>query len=86
MADLACPCGQVHELSAKTRVAYENVAMGLPPTVLVSVNGRAWQVPHIYMAAHGLRIDELPALAERFGWPEGRIDLQGPLDPPERQR
>lgn len=70
---LECPCGKAHELSAGTRVAYDNVTAGLPLTVLVAVNGRAWQVPRIYLAAHGVKADELPELAERYGFEEGRL-------------
>jgi hypothetical protein len=25
-------------------------------------------VPRVWIAAHGLKADELPALAERYGW------------------
>ena len=63
-----CPCGDAHELSAGTRIAYENVTRGLPATVIISVSGRAWLVPRIYIAAHGLKADELPALAVRYGF------------------
>lgn len=70
-----CPCGEVHELSAQTRVAYGNITAGLPSTVPVSVNGRAWQVPRIFIAAHGLKAAELPELAQRYGWEEGRAVL-----------
>jgi hypothetical protein len=63
-----CPCGQVHELSAAVRAAYEGVTAGLPPEVAVVVEGRAWLVPRIYIAVHGLKADELPGLAERYGW------------------
>jgi hypothetical protein len=66
-----CPCGQVHELSAEIQVAYDNVTRGLPETVLVSVSRRAWLVPRIYIAAHGLKADELPELARRYGFAEG---------------
>jgi hypothetical protein len=65
---MSCPCGEVHELSAATRIAYENITAGLPPGVAVVVEGRGWFVPRIYIAAHGLKADELPALAERYGW------------------
>lgn len=68
-------------MSAQTRVAYGNVTAGLPPTVLVAVNGRGWMVPRIYLAAHGLKGEDLPELAKRYGWPEGRLQGRGPLDP-----
>ena len=68
MTNLDCPCGDIHELSAKTRVAYDNVTAGLPPTVVVSVDGQAWHVPRIYLAAHGLKAADLPALAGRYSF------------------
>lgn len=68
MSGLECPCGEAHELSAKTRVAYANVTAGLPRTVAVQTSKGCWQVPRIYIAAHGLNPAELPALAERYGF------------------
>jgi hypothetical protein len=67
MTDLCCPCGEIHELSARTRVAYDNITAGLPPTVVITVTAGSWHVPRIYLAAHGLRAAELPALAEQYG-------------------
>lgn len=64
----ACPCGEVHELSAAVRAAYEGVTEGLPPDVTVTLGGRSWVVPRIYIAVHGLKADELPALAGKYGW------------------
>jgi hypothetical protein len=69
----ACPCGDIHELSAEIRVAYENITRGLPETVAVQADGGAWLVPRVYIAAHGLKADELPALAERYGFEEGAV-------------
>jgi hypothetical protein len=69
----ACPCGEIHEFSADTRVAYENIAMGLPETVVISAGGRAWLVPRIFIAAHGLKADDLPAIAARYGFAEGGV-------------
>lgn len=66
---LRCPCGQVHPLSDDTRVAYENIARGLGPAVLMAGPEGAWLVPRIYLAAHGgVRVSELPALAERYSF------------------
>jgi len=66
--DVRCPCGEIHELSAAVRAAYERVTAGLPPEVPVVVEGRGWLVPRIYIAVHGLKADELPALAEEYGF------------------
>lgn len=73
---MECPCGEIHELSAETRVAYENITAGLPPEVLIVAPpfGRAWFVPRIYLAAHGVKSDELPALAERYGFRSQPLD------------
>ena len=63
-----CPCGQVHELSAAVRAAYESVTAGLPSSVAVETPAGTWLVPRIYIAVHGLKASELPALAERYGF------------------
>jgi hypothetical protein len=69
---LECPCGEAHELSARARLADEIVTAGLPATVPVVSGVRAWQVPGIYIAAHGLpELADLPELAERYGFTEG---------------
>lgn len=68
MADnLPCPCGEIHELSAGTRVAYDNVTMGLPEDVLITVPEGSWYIPRIYLAVHGAKGSDLPALAARYG-------------------
>lgn len=64
-----CPCGEVHELSASVRAGYESVTAGLPPSVPVAVPGVGrWLVPRIYIAVHGIKAQELPELAERYGF------------------
>jgi hypothetical protein len=67
----ACPCGAEHPMTGTVRVAYENITRGLPATVLVSVGGRAWMVPRVYIAAHGIPVADLPGLAVRYGFAEG---------------
>ena len=64
-----CPCGEAHELSAAVRAEYESVTAGLASSVPVKIPGvGCWLVPRIYVAVHGLRAQELPALAERYGF------------------
>jgi hypothetical protein len=69
-----CPCGSVHEFPA-----VRHTVRGPRPAVLadllrrrprpkVTVPGGTWRVPRVWVAAHGLKADELPALAERYGW------------------
>ena len=67
----ACPCGEIHELSAAARAAYENVICDLEPDVRIKVPGGCWRVPRIFVAVHGLKAAELPALAERYGFAPG---------------
>jgi hypothetical protein len=64
-----CPCGQVHELRFEARIAYEKVTRGLPPDVVIKTPAGVWRVPRIYVAVHGVRAAEMPALAERYGFP-----------------
>lgn len=63
-----CPCGEIHELSAATRAAYEAATAGLPAEVPVKTHGGTWLVPRIFIAVHGLKAAELPALARRYGF------------------
>jgi hypothetical protein len=69
VSNLECPCGQVHELSARFRLAYANLTYGQPPDVAVTVPAGSWRVPRIYIAVHGLKAEELPALAARYKFP-----------------
>lgn len=71
IGDEECPCGQVHEFSAEIRAAYEAVTAGKGEDRRIAVEVRsmgAWLVPVIFLAAHGLKAAELPALAARYGF------------------
>jgi hypothetical protein len=63
-------CGQAHTMSNEAWDAFSAVTQGLSPDVTVTVEGRSWQVPRLYIACHGIKADEVPALAVRYGWPE----------------
>lgn len=63
-----CPCGEVHELTAAVRPAYEAVTAGLADTITVTTPAGSWRVPRIYIAVHGLKAAELPGLAGRYGF------------------
>lgn len=47
---------------------YWRAAAGHPPDVTVKAGGRAWQVPHLYLAMHQVKAADLPGLAETYGW------------------
>ena len=63
-----CPCGDRHLMTARAAEALEHVTAGLPATVKVSAPGGSWLVPRLYIACHGLKAADLPALAERYGF------------------
>ena len=64
-----CSCGRQHV--APPDVQAEIVQLG-STLVVVTVDG-CWRVPRIYLAVHGLHLDEAAMLAERLGWkPERR--------------
>lgn len=65
-----CPCGLVHEPPARWRQAYATATGGKPPSVKLQIGGRAWMVPRIYIAVHGVKAAELPGLATRLGFAE----------------
>lgn len=72
-----CPCGSVHEFPAVRRTIRGEMEPGVlarllarRPHVKATIPGGTWRVPRIWVAAHGLKADELPALAERYGWPK----------------
>ncbi len=77
MADTAafgCPCGGVHEFPAtRHTVRGEKPAvlaelLRRKPLPVVTTPAGSWRVPRVWIAAHGLEAEELPALAERYGW------------------
>jgi hypothetical protein len=69
--DQRCPCGRpLHYSDPTLRFRVEQLIAELGPTVTVTVNNRAWQVPRHYIALHGLIAAQLPALAARFGFTE----------------
>jgi hypothetical protein len=66
-----CPCGQPHVISRRVWDQFRAVTAGLPPDETVTVAGSgSWKVPRVYVAVHGLKAVEVPALAERYGWPK----------------
>lgn len=60
-----CDCGTAHQ--APPAVAAFIAALGRDVKVTAGTSG-TWLVPRIYIAAHGIKAAEVPALAERYGW------------------
>lgn len=65
---ITCPCGQPHAGAAWDYCL--KLAQQLGELVTVHVQRRAFRVPRVYIGMHGLRAEELPALAEKYGWEE----------------
>jgi hypothetical protein len=65
-----CPCGNAHaDKPIACAVPSKDLTL-LPETVDVRVSGLGrYRVSRAYIAFHGLRADELPELATKYGWP-----------------
>ena len=63
-----CPCGGEHEMSPAVLDAYRRVTAGKPATVPLSTARGTWLVPRIYIAFHGIKADEVPEIAARYGF------------------
>jgi hypothetical protein len=63
-----CPCGERHLLTAKSASALRDVTAELSATVRITASGGARLVPRLYIACHGLHANDLPVLAERYGF------------------
>ena len=63
-----CPCGSGHEMPHAALDAYRRVTAGKPATVPLSTTRGTWRVPRIYIACHGIKADELPEIAARYGF------------------
>jgi hypothetical protein len=63
-----CPCGTPHLISRRVWKQFRAVTENLPPDETVTTPAGSWQVPRVYIAAHGLIAAELPGLAQYYGW------------------
>ncbi len=64
-----CPCGMVHRArDPRVHQYLLDFVVRLGPTVTVTTPTGSWLVPRVWIAFHGLRAWELPALAVRYGW------------------
>ena len=65
----ACPCGDAHLDRPQAHAALGRVA-NMPAGVRVGILGQdgAWFVPRAWIAFHGLRAEDVPRLAQQYGW------------------
>jgi hypothetical protein len=65
--NLRCCCGEDHSGSKHWPLVLEFVAK-YGETILLTTPEGAWQVPRAFIAAHGIRGSDVPALAKKYGW------------------
>ena len=66
-----CPCGQpLHYPDPKLKKMVSDFMKILGPTIPVRWEGRTWKIPRHFIALHGVRSEDLPALAQRYGFEE----------------
>ena len=64
-----CPCGKpLHYSDPSAQALVESMVATLGATVRVTVEDSTYQVPRHYIALHGLKASELPALAQQYGF------------------
>ena len=64
-----CACGKpIHFPSAETERIVRGIVARLGEFVLVTTPSGSWKVQRYFLAAHGLKEIELPALAIKYGW------------------
>lgn len=67
MSEILCHCGKpLHYTNAENQEFVESICRKLGESVIVTIGGRSWSVQRHYLALHGLKAKELPAL----GFPE----------------
>ncbi len=72
-ADL-CACGEpLHYATEQSRRFMDRLVAEHGPFVKIAIHGtvpRAFMVPRHFIALHGVKGSEIPALAARHGWEE----------------
>ena len=64
---IRCPCGDDHTGSFHWPVV-KHLIEDHGETIPVTLAGRTYEVPRVWIAMHGLKASELAKLAERYGW------------------
>lgn len=63
-----CPCGQLHMMDPHSKLAYDIITAGRPSEIPIVSEFGTWNVSKVYLGCHGLLPEELPSLAEQYGW------------------
>jgi hypothetical protein len=68
-----CACGKpLHYSDPAMRKLVEELVADMGECVKLTVGGRGFMVPRHFIALHGIRGSDLPALAEQYGFKEAR--------------
>jgi hypothetical protein len=70
MEDKMCPCGKpLHYSNPQIRALVEGMiaATGEHVTITITETGRSYRVPKHFIALHGVKGCELPALVGKYG-------------------
>jgi hypothetical protein len=62
-----CSCGESHAHDQRWLTVVELVEVYGETIVVATPKGR-WNVPRAYIAMHGLKEQDLPMLADKYGW------------------
>lgn len=66
-----CPCGQpLHYSAPDVQAAVELLVEKMGPDALITCDGRSWLISRHFIALHGVRGKDLPALAQQYGFKE----------------
>lgn len=64
-----CACGKpLHYVNQELKGIIAAYCRDLGPTVRIQTRKGVWHVPRHYIALHGLKAAELPALAKQYGF------------------
>lgn len=63
-----CPCGETHAVSQHAWGLYVGITARIPAENIVCLGGINYRIPHLYIALHGLRGEDFPDLAGRYGF------------------
>lgn len=63
-----CCCGVVHRMTRDSWNKFQSVTRGKHPNMPVGTGLDCWLVPRVYIACHGIKATELPALARQYEW------------------
>lgn len=64
-----CDCGEpLHYSRLQTKAYVELLIATVGPTQVVTTPDGSWWIPRHYVALHGIKAEEIPSLAEQYGW------------------